>query len=135
MNIGEVAKLCDLSTKALRYYEEVGLVAADRHSNGYRSYSSHHIEQLRFVLRARNLGFDIESCRGLVQLHGDGARASADVKQLAKQHLAKVEEKILELDAMHKQLSALVDACHGDNQPECPILENLAHTGNTPVRD
>ena len=126
MKIGEVAKACNLTTKTLRYYEEVGLLTADRHSNGYRTYSERHLDQLRFIGRARGLGFSLESCRGLLQLQEDGARASADVKQLANQHLAQITEKITELEAMHRRLSRLVDACQGDADPACPILEGLA---------
>lgn len=127
MKIGEVAKACDLSTKTLRYYEEIGLVTADRTSNGYRLYSSGQLEQLRFISRARALGFGLESCRGLLQLQADGARASADVKQLAIEHLSKIADQITELKAMHARLSQLVDACHGDGDPDCPILDDLAH--------
>jgi len=127
MKIGEVAQACDLSTKTLRYYEEVGLVTANRSSNGYRVYSDEQVEQLRFIGRARALGFGIESCRGLLQLQEDGARASADVKRLATAHLTQITEKIVELEAMHARLSQLVDACQGDGEPDCPILDDLAH--------
>lgn len=126
MKIGKVAKACELTTKTLRYYEEVGLVTPDRHSNGYRTYSDQHLDQLRFIARARALGFSLESCRGLLQLQEDGTRASADVKQLASQHLAQITEKIAELEAMHRRLSRLVDACQGDEDPACPILAGLA---------
>ena len=126
MKIGDVAKACDLSTKTLRYYEEVGLVTADRTSNGYRLYSDNQVEQLRFISRARALGFGLESCRGLLQLQEDGTRASSDVKQLAIEHLKQIKEKINELEVMHTRLSQLVDACQGDNDPDCPILDDLA---------
>ena len=126
MKIGDVAKACDLSTKTLRYYEEVGLVTAERTGNGYRLYSAKQVEQLRFISRARALGFGLESCRGLLQLQEDGTRASSDVKQLAIEHLKQIKEKIHELEVMHTRLSQLVDACHGDNDPDCPILDDLA---------
>ncbi len=126
MKIGEVAKACSLSTKTLRYYEEIGLVTADRTSNGYRTYSNPQLEQLRFISRARALGFGLDACRGLLQLQEDGARASADVKQLAIDHLTHITEKITELKAMHSRLSQLVNACQGDGDPDCPILDELA---------
>ena len=128
MKIGEAAKASDLSTKTLRYYEEVGLVVADRTSNGYRSYSSNQTEQLKFVGRARALGFDLESCRSLLQLQADGTRASADVKLLANKHLERISEKITELKAMQARLGQLVNACQGDSDPDCPILDDLAQT-------
>lgn len=128
MKIGEAAKACNLSTKTLRYYEEAGLITADRTDNGYRCYSISQLEQLRFIGRARALGFSLESCRGLLQLQENGARASADVKQLAQAHLSEISEKISALEAMHARLSQLVDACHGDSDPDCPILDDLAHS-------
>ena len=126
MKIGDVAKACDLSTKTLRYYEEIGLITAERTGNGYRLYSAKQVEQLRFISRARALGFGLESCRGLLQLQEDGTRASSDVKQLAIEHLKQIKEKINELEVMHTRLSQLVDACQGDNDPDCPILDDLA---------
>ena len=126
MKIGDVAKACDLSTKTLRYYEEIGLITAERTGNGYRLYSAKQVEQLRFISRARALGFGLGSCRGLLQLQEDGTRASSDVKQLAIEHLKQIKEKIHELEVMHTRLSQLVDACQGDNDPDCPILDDLA---------
>ena len=126
MKIGDVAKACDLSTKTLRYYEEVGLVTAKRTSNGYRLYSDKQVEQLRFISRARALGFGLESCRGLLQLQEDGTRASSDVKQLAIDHLKQIEEKVRELEIMQARLTQLVEACQGGNDPDCPILNDLA---------
>ena len=126
MKIGDVAKACDLSTKTLRYYEEISLITAERTGNGYRLYSAKQVEQLRFISRARALGFGLESCRGLLQLQEDGTRASSDVKQLAIEHLKQIKEKINELEVMHTRLSQLVDACQGDNDPDCPILDDLA---------
>lgn len=126
MNIGQAADRTGLPAKTIRYYEEIGLVQADRRANGYRDYGETEIEKLRFVGHARNLGFTIEECRGLLDLYEDKGRASADVKSIAKEHLADIDRKIEELNAMRSTLARLVKACRGDNRPDCPILENLA---------
>ncbi len=126
MNIGQAEKRTGLPAKTIRYYEDIGLVIADRRENGYRDYGEPHIEKLRFVGHARGLGFTIEECRGLLDLYEDKRRASADVKAIAKQHLADIDRKIEELNAMRDTLSKLVRACRGDNRPDCPILDDLA---------
>ncbi len=126
MNIGEAATHTKLPAKTIRYYEDIGLVTADRRANGYRDYSQDHIEKLRFVGRARDLGFTIDECRSLLDLYEDKKRASADVKRIAKDHLADIDRKISELQAMRDTLDRLVRSCRGDNRPDCPILEDLA---------
>ena len=126
MNIGEVAQASGLPAKTIRYYEEIGLVTPLRAANGYRSFRDTDLHKLSFLGRARSLGFSIEDCRTLLALYEDRSRASADVKTVAQNHLAEIEQKIAELQAMHATLSHLVHACAGDNRPDCPILADLA---------
>lgn len=126
MNIGEAAVQSGLPAKTIRYYEEIGLVAPARSGNGYRDFSSNDLHKLAFVQRARSLGFSIEECRALLSLYDDRARASADVKALARAHLTQIEAKIKGLQAMQNTLSELVFKCQGDERPDCPILDGLA---------
>lgn len=127
MNIGELSRLTNLPSKTIRYYESVGLLPEpDRSPSGYRRYDRPDVERLRFVQRSRNLGFSVEEVRRLLDLWSDRDRASSDVKALAAQHLDDIDRKIEELRSMRKTLTDLVDACHGDNRPDCPILNDLA---------
>ncbi len=134
MNIGDVATTSGLPAKTIRYYEEIGLVIPPRAANGYRAYRDRDAHMLRFIARARGLGFSIEDCRALLSLYEDSARASADVKRLARTHLAEIDAKIEELREMRSVLSHLVEACHGDARPDCPILDELAGSKNSPKR-
>jgi len=129
MNIGVVARKSGLPAKTIRYYEDIGLVKADRKPNGYRDYSDEHLNTLRFLARARSLGFSIEDCRQLLSLYEDRDRASSDVRTLAISHIREVERKIEELEGIRATLSSLVDACQGDQRPDCPILSDLAGRG------
>lgn len=126
MNIGSAAQRCRLPPKTIRYYEEIGLVRPGRADNGYRDYSSEDVHRLRFVQRARSLGFTIEECRVLLSLYDDEGRASADVKALAEDKLAEIERKIAELNSLKGTLRALAENCHGDERPQCPIIDDLA---------
>lgn len=126
MNIGEVAQTSGLPAKTIRYYEDIGLIAPLRGENGYRQFRDRDLHKLRFLGRARSLGFGIEECRTLLALYEDDTRASADVKAIARDHMARIEKKIAELQAMHATLSHLVEACAGDARPDCPILADLA---------
>ena len=126
MNIGEAAAQSGLPAKTIRYYEDIGLVAPARSGNGYRDFSDTDLHKLAFVQRARSLGFSIEECRALLSLYDQQDRASADVKALAEAHLAQISEKIKGLQAMQNTLSELVHKCHGDDRPDCPILDGLA---------
>jgi len=128
MNISETAKITGLPAKTIRYYEEIELVRPDRKDNGYRDFSDTHIHQLRFLARARALGFGIDDCRSLLALWDDRDRASADVRHIAKTHLKDIERKIADLSAMRATLSHLVDTCAGNDRPDCPILNSLADT-------
>ncbi len=126
MNIGEASKICNLSTKTIRYYEDVGLVIPDRLSNGYRDYDYREVNKLGFIQKARTLGFSVEECRSLLALYEDQNRSSADVKRLALDRISDIDEKITELRNLKKVLGHLAEACNGDDRPDCPILENLA---------
>lgn len=126
MNISDAAQQSHLPAKTIRYYEQINLVVPAREENGYRDFSSDDVNMLQFLKRARDLGFSIEDCRTLLGLYSDKNRSSAEVKQVAKAHLAEIEEKIAQLKSMHKTLAHLVHCCGGDERPSCPILENLA---------
>ena len=126
MNIGLAADHSGLPPKTIRYYEDIGLIRADRHENGYRDYSNQHIHKLRFLQRSRSLGFTIEECRQLLALYEDRDRASADVKTMALERIADIERKIRELTELRDTLSHLAKNCHGDARPDCPILEGLS---------
>ncbi len=126
MIVGEAARASGLPAKTLRYYEEIGLVAPARRANGYRDYSRRDIHKLHFLQRARSLGFSIQDCRHLLSLYEDDQRASADVRAVAQTHLKKIDAKIRELKSLRATLSELVENCHGDHRPDCPILDNLS---------
>ena len=120
MNISEVARRTDLPPKTIRYYEEIGLIRPARDTNGYRAFADGDVHKLRA------LGFSIEDCRTLLALYEDDARASADVKRVAQDHLDRIEEKLAQLRSMRDTLTHLVHECAGDNRPDCPILQDLA---------
>ena len=126
MNIGTAARQTGLPAKTIRYYEEIGLISPERQDNGYRDYGDEHIHKLRFLRRARSLGFGIEDCRQLLSLYEDRGRASADVKLLAKQRITEIDAKLEELSSLRDTLARLVHACHGDDRPDCPILDEIA---------
>ncbi len=126
MNIGEAAERSGLSAKTIRYYEQVGLVDAERRENGYRRYGPREVQTLRFLNRARGLGFSMEDCRVLLSLYRDDGRASADVKAIAQGHLSEVDAKIAELQSLRAEMVRLIDACAGDHRPDCPILDELS---------
>lgn len=127
LNIGEVARQTGVSAKTIRYYEETGLIPpADRAENGYRRYAQRAVHVLRFVKRARDLGFSVRDVGDLLTLWADASRESAEVKRLALRHLRDIEDKITELQKLRGAMQHLVDCCHGDERPDCPILDNLA---------
>ena len=128
MNISEAAEQAGLPTKTIRYYEDIGLVApARRRDNGYRDYAERDVHMLRFLSRARGLGFSVAACRALVALYADTGRKSADVKEIALNRVEEIDSKIAELRAMRATLVELAETCHGDDRPDCPIIENLAN--------
>lgn len=128
MNIGEAAARSGVSAKMIRYYEQSGLITAPARSmSGYRVYQDQDIHVLRFVRRARDLGFTVEQIGELMQLWRDRSRASADVKRIAMAHVKVLEAKQREIEEMAKALKHLARNCHGDGRPDCPIIEELAH--------
>lgn len=126
MNIGQAAQQTKLPAKTIRYYEDIELVAPARLNNGYREYSDSDVHRLRFLQRARSLGFTIGECKTLLSLYDDKERASADVKAIALDKVAEVDRKIAELQSLRLTLAALADHCHGDGRPDCPIIDDLA---------
>ena len=125
MNIGEVSTRAGLPAKTIRYYEDIGLIKPLRDTNGYRAFRQQELHKLTFLARSRALGFSIEDCRTLLQLYEDQGRSSADVKVIARDHLSQIEQKISDLNDMRETLTHLVDACAGDDRPDCPILNSL----------
>ncbi|MEG3109896.1 Cu(I)-responsive transcriptional regulator [Pantoea sp. T14] len=126
MNISDVANKTGLTSKAIRFYEEKGVVTPPlRSENGYRSYNPHHIEELNLLRQARQVGFTLDECRELVMLFNDPARHSADVKARTLQKADEIAAHIEELHAMRARLLALAEACPGDDSAECPIINNL----------
>ncbi len=127
MKISDVADRSGLPPKTIRYYEDIGLVRpASRQGNGYRDYDDRDVQMLRFLKRARGLGFSVADCRNLISLYQDRERASADVKALAQHRVDEIDRKIHELHSMRDALTHLIERCHGDDRPDCPILDDLA---------
>lgn len=126
MNISEAAQQSGLPAKTIRYYEEIGIVKPERAQNGYRAYSEIDIHQLSFVQRSRSLGFTIEECKLLLSLYSDDQRESSSVKKLALDKIEQIDQKIRELKTLKFTLSRLAENCHGNNKPDCPILDDLA---------
>jgi len=127
MNIGQAAAATGVSAKMIRHYEEIGLIRAPgRTTSNYRMYLENDVHVLRFIRHARTLGFGMTDIKALVGLWQNRSRSSAAVKRIAGKHLADLERKIAELQAMVRTLQHLTRHCHGDHRPECPILEELA---------
>lgn len=130
MNISEAAVQSGLPSKTIRYYEEIGLVApAARRENGYRDYADRDVHTLKFLHRARDLGFSVEECRALAMLYTDHNRKSADVKAMALARIDDIDRKLAELNGLRRTLLHLAERCHGDDRPDCPILDDLAGEG------
>ncbi|WP_430912273.1 Cu(I)-responsive transcriptional regulator [Methylobacterium sp. sgz302541] len=126
MNIGQAAKASGVSAKMIRYYEQTGLIPrADRRDSGYRDYSSADVHVLRFIRRARDLGFSVAEIDELLNLWRDRSRQSADVKRIASGHIGKLRERIADLQQMANTLQTLIACCAGDERPDCPILADL----------
>jgi MerR family transcriptional regulator, copper efflux regulator len=127
MTIGQAAKSSAVSAKMIRHYESIGLLPkAQRTESGYRLYDETDVHSLRFIQRARSLGFPLETIRTLLALWRNRRRSSAQVKDLAERHIADLERKIAEMQAMVRTLKHLAHHCHGDDRPDCPILDDLA---------
>ncbi|NUU02578.1 Cu(I)-responsive transcriptional regulator [Herbaspirillum robiniae] len=126
MNIGEAAAASGVSAKMIRHYEETGLIPrAGRTDAGYRVYSERDVHLLRFIRQARQLGFSMKQIADLIGLWLDQSRSSRKVKQLAESHIGELDQRIRELQAMKTTLEKLAHDCHGDNRPDCPILDAL----------
>lgn len=126
MNIGQAARASGVSAKMIRYYEQTGLIpAAGRTAAGYRDYSDREVHVLRFVRRARDLGFSVADIAGLLGLWQDQTRHSAEVKRIAQTHVAALDQKIRDMQQMADTLKQLIGSCHGDSRPDCPILQRL----------
>lgn len=129
LDIGACAQATGVPAKTIRYYESIGILPpAPRADNGYRRYGEKEIETLRFVRRARDLGFSLDEVAKLLALWRDKNRASADVKALALEHAQALDERIAMLKAMRETILALAARCHGDHRPDCPILADIAST-------
>ncbi len=130
LTIGEMAKRSGLTAKMIRHYESLGLLPpAVRSDAGYRHYQEQDVKQLRFIRQARELGFSLPQIGELLSLWHDEQRPSSKVKQLAQEHITVLDQKIAELSKMKEGLEKLVASCHGDDSPECPILDELAQSG------
>lgn len=126
-NIGETANASGVSAKMIRHYESIGLIsAAQRTDAGYRLYSERDVQVLQFIHRSRELGFSLDQIKTLLALWQDKQRASKDVRAMAKQHIAELDQKIANMQAMKRTLEKLATKCHGDDRPECPILDDLS---------
>jgi Cu(I)-responsive transcriptional regulator len=126
MNIGQAAAASGVSAKMIRHYEDIGLTRAPgRTASNYRTYSESEVHVLRFVKRARALGFAVADIKELLGLWQNKSRSSASVKRVARRHLDELERKIAELQSMVRTLEHLTRHCHGDHRPDCPILEEL----------
>lgn len=127
MNIGDAARASGVSAKMIRYYESVGLIApAARRASGYRDYSEADLHVLRFVRRARDLGFSLAEIHELLALWRDRERHSAEVRRIAEAHVEALQQKIRDMQEMADTLQELVHCCQGDDRPDCPILDRLA---------
>lgn len=129
MNIGEAAQASGITAKMIRHYESIQLIKASARSDaGYRTYSESDLHTLRFIKRARKLGFALDQIRDLLSLWNDEKRASADVKAIALAHVAELDKRVAELTEMRDTLQHLAHTCNGDSRADCPILQGLAQT-------
>ena len=134
MNVGEAARHSGVSAKMIRHYESIGLISpAKRTAAGYRTYESDDVHRLRFVKRARELGFSLDSIKHLLELWANRRRSSAKVKQIALEHIAELRTQIARAESMLHALQRLADSCHGDEREACPILDDLAHAGDPKI--
>lgn len=134
MNIGEAASRAGVTPKMVRHYESLGLLPrVHRTESGYRVYTDAEVHTLRFIKRSRDLGFSIPEIAELLKLWQNRRRTSANVKKLAERHVAELDRKIQELESMRRTLRHLIHCCHGDDRPDCPILDDLEHPAGLPI--
>ena len=127
MNIGKAAKLSDLTIKAVRYYANIGLVKPQQNiMTGYRDYTDVDVAKLKFIGKARKFGFSINECKELLSLYEDKNRTSKEVKKITLEKISEIDDKLKDLNDLRKELSFLASNCHGDDRPNCPILDELS---------
>tara|TARA_B100001939_G_C16716516_1_gene519367 strand:+ start:252 stop:641 length:390 start_codon:yes stop_codon:yes gene_type:complete len=127
MNIGKAAKLSNLTVKAVRYYANIGLVKPQQNiTTGYRDYTDDEVAKLKFIGKARKFDFSIDECRELLSLYEDKNRTSKEVKKITLEKISQIDSKLRDLNGLKKELSYLANNCHGDDRPNCPILEELS---------
>ena len=127
MNIGKAAKLSNLTIKAVRYYANIGLVKPQQNiSTGYRDYTDDEVAKLKFIGKARKFDFSIDECKELLSLYEDKNRTSKEVKKITLEKISQIDSKLRDLNGLKKELSFLANNCHGDDRPNCPILEELS---------
>ena len=129
MNIGKASKLSDLTVKATRYYANIDLVKPRQDSQtGYRNYTEKDVLKLKFIGKARSFNFSIDECRELLSLYENENRPSKVVKKITLEKISEIDQKLNDLKDLRKELSHLAKNCHGDDSPNCPILEALSKT-------
>ena len=127
MNIGKASKLSDLTVKATRYYANIDLVKPKQDSQtGYRNYTEKDVLKLKFIGKARSFNFSIDECRDLLSLYENENRPSKEVKRITLEKISEIDKKLNDLKTLRKELSHLANNCHGDDRPNCPILEALS---------
>ena len=127
MNIGKAAVLSGLTVKTVRYYSDIGIINPHVNNNtGYRDFSEFDLAKLQFLAKARKFDFSLDDCRELLALYENKERSSKEVKVLTLEKIAEIDTKLSELQMLREQLSTLATACHGDNRPNCPILDALS---------
>ena len=127
MNIGKASKLSELTVKAVRYYDNIGLVKPHQNiSSGYREYNEEDVLKLKFVGKARKFNFSIDECRELLSLYENKSRPSKDVKKLTLEKISQIDEKLKQLQNLKDELTFLADNCQGDDRPNCPIIDALS---------
>ena len=129
MNIAEAARRAGLTPKAIRFYEAQGLLKPTRAANGYRAFADGDVHTLKFLKRARDLGFSVEECRALLDLYHETNRSNAEVKQLAESRVREIDRRLADLASIRDALAHLAESCAGDARHDCPILEDLAGEG------
>ncbi len=126
MYIQQVAKKLKITTRSIRHYEDLGIIKSDRLKNNYRVYDTNNYDKLKFLVRAKNLGFSLKECKNLIKLFENDTRQSASVREIAKQKLNDIKLQIKELDNLRVSLEWLVKKCPGNDKPDCPIIDELA---------
>ena len=127
MNIGKAAKLSDLTIKAVRYYDNIGLVKPQQNIlSGYRDYSNEEVAKLKFIGKARKFDFSINECKELLSLYENKKRTSKEVKRITLEKISQIDNKLRDLNDLRNELSFLAANCHGDDKPNCPILDELS---------